>query len=146
KTYLPAVHLLVGVLFKSYLSYWLVTWPFLGINGAALATVVGFGTAFWLNYRALRKLTGFGVAWSFAGRPALAAAIMAAVVYWVYGELVALLGNNVTCLLAVGVGGLTYAVGLLALGAVETGDLQQLHGGPFMSKIIRALEKLRLLR
>jgi len=146
KTYLPAVHLLVGVLIKSYLSYWLVTWPFLGINGAALATVVGFGTAFWLNYRALRKLTGFGVAWSFAGRPALAAAIMAAVVYWVYGELVALLGNNVTCLLAVGVGGLTYAVGLLALGAVETGDLQQLHGGPFMSKIIRALEKLRLLR
>lgn len=146
KTYLPAVHLLVGVLVKSYLSYWLVTWPFLGINGAALATVAGFGVAFWLNYRALQKLAGFQMSWAFTGKPALAAVVMAAVAYWMYAGLAPLLGNNVTCLLAVAAGALTYAAGLLALGAVEAGDLEQLHSGPFMGKIIRALQKLRLLR
>lgn len=146
RTYLPAMHLLVGVLVKSYLSYWLVTWPFLGINGAALATVIGFGVAFWLNYRALQRLTGFRVSWSFVGKPALAAAIMAVVVYWTYAVWESFMGNNITTLLAVVVGAITYAAGLLVLGAVEASDLKQLQGGVFMDKIINALQKLRLLR
>lgn len=146
KTYLPAVHLGVGVLVKSYLSYWLVTWPYLGINGAALATVTGFSVAFWLNYRALSRLAGFRFPWAFIGKPALAAGIMAIVVYWIYTGTAPLVGNNVATPVCVVAGAVTYGAGLLVLGAVEAADLEQLHGGPFMGKIIRALQKLRLLR
>lgn len=146
KTYLPAIHLLVGVLVKSYLSYWLVTWPFLGINGAAMATVTGFGVALWLNYRALTKLTGFQASWSFVGKPALAVLVMAGAVYGMYAGWEPSLGNNITTLAAVVVGAITYMAGLLILGAVEAGDLKQLQGGAFMDKIINALHKLRLLR
>lgn len=146
KTYLPAIHLLVGVLVKSYLSYWLVTWPFLGINGAAMATVAGFAVAFWLNYRALKKFTNFQVAWSFVAKPVMAALIMAGAVTWTYAGWASSMGNNIAALLAIVVGVITYGAGLLVLGAVDASDLKQLQGGAFMDKIINTLQKLHLLR
>lgn len=148
KTYLPAVHLLVGVVVKSYLSYWLVTWPFLGINGAALATVIGFVVAFVLNYKALKRLTNSDFSWSTISilRPGAAAGLMLIIVYWSYSSLEPVLGNNITTLLTVGLGALSYGIALLIFGAVEANDLEHLPGGPFKMGIVNALKKLQLLK
>lgn len=147
KTYLPAIHLLVGVLVKSYLSYWLVTWPFLGINGAALATVIGFLTAFMLNYKALGRLTNSGFSRQSIpiAKPGTAAVLMVALVYWFYSNLEPFWGNNITTLAAVVLGALTYLIALLFLGAVEADDLEQLPGHS-LKRLVRLLKRLHLLK
>lgn len=147
KTYLPAVHLLVGVVVKSYLSYWLVTWPFLGIKGAALATVIGFMVAFVLNYKALIRLTNSAFSWRTLPilRPAAAAGLMLVIVNRSYSSLEPVLGNNITTLLSVGLGALSYGIAAIVLGAVEAKDLEHLPGEPFR-KTAKVLKKFGLLK
>ncbi|NLL17468.1 MAG: polysaccharide biosynthesis protein [Clostridia bacterium] len=148
KTYLPAVHLLVGVVVKSYLSYWLVTWPFLGINGAALATVIGFIVAFVLNYKALKRLTNSGFSWRSIPllKPGIASGLMLIIVYLSYGCLEPVLGNNISTLFTVVIGACAYGIALLIVGAVEANDLEHLPGGPFKTGTVNVLKKFRLLK
>lgn len=148
KTYLPAVHLLVGVVVKTYLSYWLVTWPFLGIKGAALATVTGFIIAFMLNYNALGKLANFRFSWRDTTflKLGIALVLMLGVVYWFYQNLEPFLGNNITTLVVVLLGVIAYGGALLISGAIEAADLEHLPSKALGRKVIKLLKKLHLLR
>lgn len=148
KTYLPTVNLLVGVVVKTYLSYWLVTWPFLGIRGAALATVIGFLIAYLLNQNVLKKQGYLQYPWRDIPffRLIAAAFLMWFVVYWLYIDLEPLFGNNITTLMVIPLGALTYGVVLLVSGAVEKADLENLPMGALNGKLINLLQKLYLLR
>lgn len=148
KTYLPTVNLLVGVVVKTLLSYWLVTWPFLGIRGAALATVIGFLIAFLLNQNVLRKYKYLEYPWKDIPfiRLILAAISLWFVVYWVYIGLEPLFGNNIATLMIVPIGALVYGSVLLISGAVEKSDLEYLPTGKLNNKLINLLEKMHLLR
>ncbi len=147
KTYLPTVNLLIGVVVKTILSYWLVTWPFLGIRGAALATVIGYLIAFLLNQNQLRK-------WRYLEglreipfiKLTLAAILMYFVVYWLQLELRFFYGSNIATLLVIPLGALVYGTVLLILRGVEKADLENLPLGKLSTKLIVFLEKTHLLR
>ncbi len=78
--YVPVRSLLLGIIIKFALNFLLV--PRLGIDGAALATVLSFAVATWMNWRALRKRLGLHLPWrQVVIKPAAATAVMAAFCY-----------------------------------------------------------------
>lgn len=78
--YVPVRSLLLGIIIKFALNFLLV--PRLGIDGAALATVLSFAVATWMNWRALRKRLGLHLPWrQVVIKPVVATAVMAAFCY-----------------------------------------------------------------
>ena len=59
KFYTPVGHMAIGLLIKLALNIILV--PIFGINGAAMASVVGYMISSWLNMGAIRRVTGVRV-------------------------------------------------------------------------------------
>ncbi|OEF95760.1 putative polysaccharide biosynthesis protein [Desulfuribacillus alkaliarsenatis] len=76
----PAINLFIGFLVKVTLNIALIIW--IGIIGAAIATIVAYLIAMTLNMRDLKKHTGVEYRWlDIAIKPLLATFIMAIVVY-----------------------------------------------------------------
>ena len=151
KVVLPARNLLVGVFVKVGLN--LVLIPFLGITGAALATVIAYAVATTLNLISVVKHTG--VQFSFMRliwKPLLAVSMMAVLVFMVKELSMNILFGWITSyrlyFAAVGVisvmsGAIVYGIALFASGAVTKSDLQYI---PKANKLIPLLTKLHLLR
>lgn len=159
----PVKHMLLGAAVKLALGWFLTAVPSLHIGGTAISTVVGFTLAALLNVRQVSRLTG----WRFRGRqmvgqPALAALLMALMVYVLHGLLLggfllpgplsggaaAELGGRAAHTLALFVslfgGVLIYALLLFLVGGVSKEDLLSLPrvGG----RLAAAAEKLGLIR
>ncbi len=72
--YRPVVHMVIGVIIKLVLNIVLV--PKMGINGAAVASTVGYAISSWLNMRSVRRFSNLPINFpSMAWRP-LAASIL----------------------------------------------------------------------
>lgn len=151
KVMLPAKHLLLGVGIKVFFNVLLI--PFMGISGAALATVLAYVAAMALNLAAIMKYTHFSVqVKSFIIKPFLSVILMTVVVLVVeVGTLWSLksflsserLLHSVVGLASVAAGGIAYGLALLITGALTTEDLRFLPKG---ERIIALLQRLRLLR
>lgn len=149
---LPVRNLMIGLVVKAGLTWLLTGIPGWGVEGAALATVIGFATSGLLNVFGLRRqIGGLGLTPGEVLRPALAAVIMGVVVAVLFSPLAAVteawLGGRTGLLAAtltvVAAGAVAYGIALLAVGGVREGDLQQLGRlqGP-----LRLLKRWRLLR
>lgn len=145
KTYLPVKNLLIGIILKGLLNYILVGIPFLGVKGAGIATVIGFSVAFLLNYRDLKKNTGFTIAWyKSIVVPLIGVIIMSFSVLWIYSLLINLLGNSVTVLLSIMVGGITYGMVILFFGGIKAFDLEMIPS--VGTRIARLLLRFKIVR
>jgi stage V sporulation protein B len=58
KTYLPMVHMVIGLILKLIINYNLISIPQINIKGAIAGSAVCYIFAFYMNYRSIRKLTG----------------------------------------------------------------------------------------
>lgn len=87
RTHLPVKNLLVGVVVKLGLNYYLTGLPVFGIRGPALGTLAGFCISSVLNLADLRRVTDWRLSRQVLSKPAVAATIMAVGVYLTFGFL-----------------------------------------------------------
>jgi len=145
KTYLPVKNLLIGVMLKGTLNYYLVGLPSLGIKGAGIATLVGFTVALLLNYRDVKKHTGFSLSWyKSIFTPMIGTAVMSFLVIRVYYAVVNSFGNSAAVLLSIAVGGLSYLLVILLLGGIKVKDLELIPG--VGAKFSKLLQKFKIVR
>lgn len=129
----PVIHLLIGVVLK--IGFNLLLMPLWGIQGAAVAAVIAYGTASGLNYRYLRKNIGVRITFrSGLFKPLLAVVCMCAGILVLYSGLELALDYlapglsprirySIIGLATVAVGGLIYPLALLRTGAVSRSEL-----------------------
>jgi len=144
KPHIPVVNLLIGAGFKLVITYVLTGIPQFNVKGAAVGTVFAYFIAYMLNMLSVKKETGvtFGFA-DFFLKPVLSAGTMGIIVLITYRQLVSYLGNSLTTVLAIGIGGLVYVIMLFKTSAITSEDLEVMPKG---EKIINILVKLKLLR
>lgn len=152
KVNVPVYNMVAGVTVNAILTYFLTADPAFGINGAALAIMLGFSTVSILNIigvkRALRTHLSLGRMFA---KPLISSVIMAAFVYLTYNGLFALLkGTGLVGLskaaaigVAVCIGIAVYFLSVIYTGGLSREDLQQIPGG---RKLIVPFQRLGVLK
>jgi stage V sporulation protein B len=142
---IPVRNLCIGAAAKIAVTRSLIAIPSVNVKGAAVGTVTAYILAAVLNLAAVRRHTGarFDIRLTYL-KPALAALVMSAVVFAVYGALRLLTGGNaLPTLIAVAIGVLAYALMLFLGGAVTEEELLLLPGGRHLAGSVRALRRRR---
>ena len=147
KPLIPVTSLLLGAFIKGVLTFSLTAIPSLGIKGAAIATVIGFMAAAIKNLLAVNRLLGPG--WfkfkDHLLRPFLAVGIMAFFVLGSYDILINMsLGNSISTLAAISVGGCVYFLVLLLIGGIKGNDIQEIPKIGY--RLAHILRKVKLVR
>lgn len=148
---LPARNLFFGVIVKLLLNILLI--PLWDITGAAIATVLAYAVATFLNLKDLYRLTSMQLSFqTFLAKPLLAVLLMTVCV-WLSKEGLAhalegvvvheRLYYTLIALTSVLVGIVSYAVALLRSGSVTEGDLAPI---PKINRLLPVLNRLHLLR
>lgn len=144
-TLLPVLNMGLAAVIKVFLNWTLTAVPWLGIEGAAWATVIDIGLAAGLNIYWVRRYAKFTLGREAFFKSIIAACVMGFAMILAYGYLENLLVNAIpVTLLTFLAGCLSYSVMLLLLGGVGERDIIRipLVGG----KLCSILYKCRLLR
>lgn len=144
KPSIPVMNLAIGSIFKIILTYTLTGIYAINVKGAAIGTVVTYGVTALLNFLAVRRIThtSFNVV-QFIVKPLIAVAAMSVSVLVVYNQLVPILGNRLTTVLAISIGALIYGLMLLTTGGITEEDFQVMPGGKKIVKVLRILGLIR---
>ena len=123
----PVRNLVIGITIKLLITYYFTPTP-LGIQAAALGTVVIFVVSSLLNIVHLSSLVGFRFSpVESLLKPGLATIVMSACVLLVYREAYMLLGGNTwPTVLAVLAGVVVYPGALVAVGGINSEDVRRL--------------------
>jgi polysaccharide transporter, PST family len=124
--------------------------PIYGIHGSAIAAVIAFGAACYLNLRDLRRSTQTGLTFAHLKRPMIAIVIMCAVLWgsiegldWLFTHshihFSYRLTETLVVLISILLAAIVYFVVLLRLGAVTRQDLLLIPG--FETKILRLFKR-----
>jgi len=99
KQMIPFINITIGAVCKFLVTFMLVGLPAVNIKGAAVGTVIAFGVATALNYRAVVTYTGvrFEPGLTFI-RPLISALVMGGVAAVVYYSIQAAIGSSATSL------------------------------------------------
>jgi stage V sporulation protein B len=119
--------------------------PSLGIKGAAWATIADFGVAALLNMFFVYRYFGFALDVKDTLKTSAAAAVMGLVCLGLYELLFAYgVGNTVSTLAAIVVGGGVYAVMLLLVGGIGERELAKVPKiGPPVAVFLKKIHLLR---
>ncbi|MBE5801465.1 MAG: polysaccharide biosynthesis protein [Clostridiales bacterium] len=121
KQRIPMYTLMLGVAVKIFLNYTLIGTPSIHIYGAPIASLACYTLSMVPNLFYVRKYTGMKLdLWNIAGKPALATAVMALVLF---GSMKLLPTNGFWALIQVCIGAAAYAGAALMTGAVSRDDL-----------------------
>ena len=136
-TSIPMFNMILAALLKVLLNYQLTALPFLGIKGAALATVVDIAFAAILNLFFIYKYTGFAPNLWQLGKLSFASLCMGLVVYaTIYWQITT--SANLNLFLAILFAVPVYTFLTLLLGAVDRDSLQKLPViGPRLTTIFQ---------
>jgi stage V sporulation protein B len=141
---LPVLNLLIGVCVKVVITFFLTGIKPINIKGAACGTVVANIIAALLNMRSIKKHTKaqFDLHRIFL-RPFLAAAIMGIICLAAYHLLRLALGNALSVLISIVLGGLVYVVAIFATKSITPVELLELPKGVMLHKIyMRSIGKV----
>lgn len=151
--YQPVLHMGIGLVIKFAGNLILI--PLLGINGAAIASVVGYGVSSWLNMSAVRRATGQPISFPrVAWRPAVAALCTGVWMFslsYLYDPVAHALQMTDSRLLAlffiligVAVGAPVYVLSALWVRAIAPGELDRV---PMVGRIlVRVIKRLPAVR
>ena len=144
KLIIPIKNLLLGAVIKVFINYFLVSIPSLNIRGAAIGSIVGYGVAAYLNYRAVKRATKvrINIPQTFL-KPIIAGVAMGISVLFIYRKIEPPLGNSMATLASIFMGAIIYFIVLLLNGGITKQELELIPGG---SRITPTLSKLGLLR
>jgi len=145
RTSVPVVNMGVSAAVKVILNWWLTALPFLGILGAAWATVADIGLAAALNLYSVYRYTGFIPDFKGLGKSAAAAIGMGAAIILAYDAAeAAAWGGIPAALAALAAGSVVYGAMLLALGGINARDVERLPVvGVRLANALRAMGLLR---
>lgn len=135
RTSIPVWNMVLAAAFKVVLNFYLTAMPSLGINGAAVATIVDIGLAAMLNLVFIYKYTGYMPNMWQLTKIAVASAAMGVAVY--YTVHINMLGAW-SMLLSIILGVTVYAISILALGGIDADALAKI---PFVGARLLPLYK-----
>lgn len=144
KPEIPVVNLMIGALSKLVVTYTLTGIPWLNVRGAALGTVTAYTVATILNLIAVKKYTKVKFEFvQFALKPIISVGTMGVIVYLAYSLVYPILGNTLSTVISIAVGGTIYGLMLLITGTIVEEDFALLPKGDKLAKI---LKKAKLLK
>ena len=134
----PVLNMLIGGVVKIIVNYILVGNPSINIVGAAIGTVCCYAAITILNLIAMRRKLGSQLSVpKLLAKPLLASIIMGAIARLAYtGLMMVVPSQRLSCLLAIGVGGIVYVVLVVALKIITADDCALLPKGEKIAKIL----------
>lgn len=134
-TAIPTINLIISMIFKIGITWYLTALPIFEIKGAALATDVIFALAFLLNMIYIYRYTEYRLNVLELSKIALAAALMGGATYISYNGLIGLLGNTMTVILSIFVALISYILGILIFKAITREEIYLL---PIIGKKLKS--------
>lgn len=133
---LPIMVMVVGCVAKLAVNYFVV--HAIGITGAPIGTLACYVLIALLELGLIKRVVpaspNYGRVFV---KPLISAAVMGGAVWAVHGLTAGLLGNSISTLLSIGVGGCVYAVLVVVLRAISKEDLSLMPKGDRIAKILR---------
>jgi stage V sporulation protein B len=139
KERVPVKNLAIGAVVKLFLSYYLVSIPYINIKGVAIATIIGYTIPALLNLGAIVKCQkeNFDYVKIFV-KPAIASGAMTITAYFVYKAVYSvILKNSIAVLLSIALAAVVYGVVLIAVKGITIEELQFAPGGNKLSKALK---------
>ncbi len=141
----PAKSLALGCVIKIGLNYILIGIPSINIKGAVFGTAAFYLFCNFYNFVVLKKETGVKIdTATVIIKPLVASVLCGGGAYGAYALLTrfAGIGNSVSCIIAVGVAVVVYAISVLLMKTLVKNDILMLPKG---EKIAKILEKYKLI-
>ncbi len=136
KIFVPAFSVLCGGVAKLAINLTLIPNPAINIYGAPLGSIACQGIAFFVSFYVLRKNLPFKIEYGrYYIRPAIAAALMAAVVWAVYHFAAPALGNAIATLGSIVLGAAVYLAAIFLLKVFTAEELKMLPMGNKLAKL-----------
>ncbi|SHH51854.1 putative polysaccharide biosynthesis protein [Tepidibacter thalassicus] len=143
KAYIPVINLFIGAIFKVIISYTLTALPEFNVKGAAIGTVSAYIIATMLNFYYINKNMNIKFEFkNFVLKPLISVIIMSICVILTYEALFINFGNNISCIVAILIGGAVYFVLLLITKSIREEEILMMPKG---QKICKILKKIRLI-
>ena len=141
KTAVPFINLIVSGCVKVAFSWNLTAMPQFGVLGAAFATDTDFAVAAALNLLFLYRYMRFNMDYGHLLKVAIASAVMGVAVYFSFGAIIgAVHSNTLSALLAICIGVVVYALGILLTKAIKPEDVRTMPKiGPKLAAIIEKI-------
>lgn len=142
KLMIPTISLGCGVFAKLVLNLILVPIPEIGVNGAAIASVVCHLVAFLIAITSLKRNIKLDLTFSkFVIKPILATAIMGICSYFIYSMLLGIMIAKLATIISILVAIIIYILAIIALKTFSKDEILVL---PYGEKMYKILEKSRI--
>ncbi len=143
KVMIPVISLVFGVTIKGILTYLLIMWG-MGIEGAALATVLGYLTAAGINIQIMKKYTGsqWFVFQDHILKPLIAVIAMSISAIFFY-RIFKVAGNSLGTLISISLAGLVYLLVLIKIKGIKEEEIIQIP--KFGDKLVKIGKKIKIL-
>lgn len=144
KIKIPAITSFIGVMLKLILNLILVPNPELGVNGAAIASVVNNFFAFFLSFIVLRRTIKLNLNFmKFIIKPVVATTVMCICSYAAYIVLAGMISGKLATIIAILFAVIIYMAMVVILKIFEEDEITMI---PFGTKIYKILQKLGIYK
>lgn len=144
KPMVPVFCLVIGMAFKIVISYTLTAIPEINVIGSALGTVTAYFVAAMLELNYIKKAMRMRLSVkTFFIKPLIIVLIMFVTVKLSYGIMIGMLGNTLSTLISMVIGGIVYVISTIGLGGIKKDELLNMPKG---DKVYKVLRKLKLMK
>lgn len=144
KPMVPVIALAIGLVFKVVVSYVLTGIPSINILGSGVGTLSAYAVASIIEFIYIKKHLQLKLSLKeFVIKPLVTVITMYVVVKLSYGFMVGSLGNSLSTLVSIAIGGVVYVLVLLGIGGITKEEMVSMPKG---DKIYSILKKLKLMR
>lgn len=138
KQFLPVKNLMVGLIVKVILSYFLISMPSINIRGAAISTTGAYLTILILNWVDVNNKTSIKINLpKLIIKPVFATLIMAVTVWVSFKVGTPIIGQKLSTLASILFGVIVYVISLFVTGAITSEDLDMIPKGDKLKKFVR---------
>ncbi|GAA0700379.1 polysaccharide biosynthesis protein [Paraclostridium ghonii] len=144
KPMVPVFCLVIGMACKIVISYTLTAIPEINVIGSALGTVTAYFVAAMLELNYIKKAMRMRLSVkTFFIKPLIIVLIMFVSVKLSYGIMIGMLGNTLSTLISMAIGGIVYLIATIGLGGIKKDELLNMPKG---DKVYKVLRKLKLMK
>ncbi|WP_343345767.1 polysaccharide biosynthesis protein [Terrisporobacter petrolearius] len=144
KPMMPVIALAIGMVFKVVISYVLTGIPSINIIGSGVGTLAAYAVASIIEFIYIKKHLKLRLSpKEFIIKPMITVITMYVVVKLSYGIMVGFLGNSLSTLVSIAIGGVVYGLVLLGIGGIRKEEILTMPKG---EKIYSILRKLKVMK
>lgn len=136
----PAIGLGIGVIVKLILNLTLIKLPFIGVNGAAIASVCCHFIAFIIGIIVLIKNMKLELDFGkFVIKPIIATIMMAICSYYVYNLISQLIIERLATIISIGIAVIIYLISIITLQVLSKEEIYMIPRGEKIQKVLKRL-------